>query len=214
MASLTTFNNSVDNRRDLTTIKTTFASVLLDLQTLQADVRRTGFVPIPLTAFREATAFDVANIAANGGVLASDTTPILEAINAATDGCQRVLWAASNNDQVICSIPLPPDLDTTADLELHFRIVSGGTTDAVGFTVASFFNEGDTSVADTSGTNQTTTYAEVLATIANADIPSGAQVITFGLTPVAHTTDTLAMTGAWIEYTASTSTAAALSTID
>lgn len=159
------------------------------------------FIPIALHSLRETTNFDVGNAAANGGILASDTTPVLDAINAATDGCQRLLWAASNNDQVTLQIPLPPDFDPANDLVLHMRIVSGGTTDAVGFTVDSFFNEGDTKVVDTSGTNQTTTYAEVIATIAAADIPAGAQTITIGLTPVAHTTDTLALSALWLEYT-------------
>lgn len=159
------------------------------------------FIPIPLHSLRETTNFDVSNIAANGGLLASDTTPVMDAINAATDGCQRLLWASSNNDQVVFQIPLPPDLDVASDIVIHHRIVSGGTTDAVGFTVASFFNEGDTSISDTSGTNQTTTYAEVTTTIAAADVPSGAQTLTVGLTPVGHTTDTMAMSAVWIEYT-------------
>lgn len=156
---------------------------------------------VPLYSLRETTAFDVGNIAANGGVLASDTTPVLSAINDATDGCQRVLWAASNNDQVTFQLPLPADLDDTADIKLYTRIVSGGTTDAVGFTVKSFFDEADTAVDDTSATNQTTTYTNALTTIAAADVPAGAKTLTVGLTPVAHTTDTLAMTAVWIEYT-------------
>lgn len=160
-----------------------------------------GFLSIPLNAWREAAAFDVGAITANGGILASDTTPVLSAINDATDGCQRILWASSNNDQIITSIPLPPDLDTDSDLVLHTRIASGGTTNAVGFTVDSFFNEGDTKVVDTSETNQTTGYLEKIATIAAADIPTGAQILTLGLTPAAHTTDTLALTAAWLEYT-------------
>lgn len=159
-----------------------------------------SFIPISLNSLREATNFDVGAIAVNGGILASDTTPTLDAINAATDGCQRILWVASNNDQIVGQIPLPPSLDTTKDLVLHLRIVSGGTTDPVGFTVDTFFNEGDTKVVDTSGTNQTTAYAEVTATIAAADIPAGAQTITMGLTPVAHTTDTLSLTALWLEY--------------
>ncbi|MFH2098180.1 MAG: hypothetical protein ABIJ95_01625, partial [Pseudomonadota bacterium] len=80
------------------------------------------------------------------------------------------------------------------------RIVSGGTTNAVGFTVDSWFNEGDTKVTDTSGTNQTATWAEKTATIAAADVPAGAQTMTVSLTPVAHTTDTLALSAAWLEY--------------
>jgi len=162
-----------------------------------------GFLGIPLNSFREAATFDVGAITANGGILASNTTPVLDAIDAATNGCQRILWASSNNDQVVTSVVLPPDFDDTADLILHNRIVSGGTTNAVGFTVETFFNEGDTLVSDTSGTNQTTTYAEVLTTIATADVPAS-QTITIGLTPVAHTTDTLAMTAAWLEYTKKT----------
>jgi hypothetical protein len=159
-----------------------------------------SYLGMPLNSFREATNFDVGNIAANGGILASDTTPILDAINAATDGCQRMLWASSNVDQVVVSLPLPPDLDPAKDVVLHSRIVSGGTTDAVGFTVDTFFNEGDTKVIDTTATNQTTTYDEVVATIAAADIPAGAQTITIGLTPIAHGTDTMACTAVWLEY--------------
>lgn len=136
---------------------------------------------------------------AGGGLLSSSTTPTLEAINDATDGCQRILWVASNNDQITINAILHPDLDVSANLLVHCRIVSGGTTDAVGFTVDTFFNEGDTKVVDTSGTNQTTTYAEVTATIALADIPAGAQTITIGLTPIAHTTDTLAISACWLE---------------
>ncbi len=158
------------------------------------------FISIPLNTFRETTNFDVGDIAANGGILASDTTPVLDAINAATDGCQRILWASSDVTQIVFQTSLPPDFDTSANLVLHTRIVSGGTANAVGFTVDSFFNEGDSKVTDTSGTNQTTTYTEVTTTIALADIPSGAQTVTIGLTPVSHGTDTLALSAAWFEY--------------
>lgn len=161
----------------------------------------TGFIPLPLMLFRETTNFDVGNIVANGGVLASDTTPILDAVNAATDGAQRLTWAASNNDQITCQFPVPIDMDLSKDVLVKFRIASGGTTNAVGFTVDSFWDEGDTKVVDTSETNQTTTVAEKTATIAAADMPDTAQTCTIGLTPVAHTTDVLAMTAAWIEYT-------------
>lgn len=163
-----------------------------------------GYITLPLNAFRETTAFDVGNLAAHGGIFASDSTPVLDAINGATDGCQRLLWAASNNDQIVTSFPLPKDIDTTKDIKLYFNIVSGGTTDAVGFTLATFFDEGDTSIADTSGTNQTATYAEVTALIAASDIPAGAKKMSLGLTPVAHTTDTLALSGGvLVEYTKS-----------
>ena len=181
---------------------TSTATVEAALQEIYQDLLSAQrFLGIPLNAFREASAFDVGAVAANGGVLASDTTPILEAINGGTDGCQRIAWAATNVDQIVTSIPLPPDLDVTADLVLHTRIASAGTTNAVGFTVETFFNEGDTKVSDTSETNQTATYAEKITTIAAADVPAGAQTITIGLTPVAHGTDAMYLTAVWLEYT-------------
>jgi hypothetical protein len=180
---------------------TTAATVEAALQEIyQSLISVQGFIPISLMQLREAATMAVGNIAANGGLLASDTTPILQPINGATDGCQEVVWAASNNDVVIFQIPLPPNLDDTADLVLHTRIRSGGTTDAVGFTVESWFNEGDTKVSDTTETNQTNTWAEKIATIGNADVPAGAQTLTIALTPAAHTTDNMQLSALWLEY--------------
>lgn len=180
------------------TSETTVEGALQELYQNAISVQ--GFIPVPLHILRETTTLNVGNIAANGGLLASDTTPVLAAINGATDGCQVVTWVASNNDQVTFQTPLPPDLDLTADIVVHFRFKSGGTTNAVGFTLASYFNEGDTAVADTSETNQTTTYAEKIATIAAADVGAGGQTLTIGLTPAAHTTDTMVLSAIWIEY--------------
>jgi len=172
-----------------------------DVAALQADALHARRIAIPLTSLREAIAFNVGAIAANGGVLASDTTPVLSAINGATDGCQRVRWAAANVHQVIFQINVPEDLDDTVNLKLYTRTASGGTTNAVGFAVASYFDEADTAIADTSATNQTVTYANALTTIAAADVPAGATTLTIGLTPVAHGTDVMDLTAVWLEYT-------------
>lgn len=177
-----------------TTVEAALAEIYQSLISVQ------GFIPISLMSLREAATMAVANAAGNGGILASDTTPILQPINGATDGCQELVWAASNNDTVITQIALPPDLDDTADLVVHTRIRSGGTTNAVGFTVDTWFNEGDTKVVDTSETNQTNTWAEKIATISAADVPEGAQTLTLALTPVAHTTDTCQLSALWLEY--------------
>jgi hypothetical protein len=176
------------------TVEAALAELYQDMFSVQQ------FLPIPLNTLREATAFAVGNVEANGGVLASNTTPILAPINGATDGCQTLAWAASNGDQVVFQTPLPPDLDDAADLVLHVRIKSAGTTDAVGFTVDSFFDEGDTKVVDTTATNQTATWAEKIATIGAADVPSGAQTLTIGLTPGAHTTDIMYLSAVRLEY--------------
>ncbi len=176
------------------TVEAALAEIYQDIFSIQ------NYIPIPLNTLREATNFNVGNAAANGGILASDTTPVLSAINGATDGCQQLAWAASNSDQVVFQVPLPPDLNEAADLVLHMRIKSSGTTDAVGFTVDSFFNEGDSKVSDTSETNQTATWAEKIATIAASDVPAGAQTLTVGLTPAAHTTDIMYLSALWLEY--------------
>jgi hypothetical protein len=167
--------------------------IYIDLLTIQ------GFIPLPLFSWREVGTGVVGNTAAGGGVLSSDTTPSLTSINAATDACQVIHWAANGVDPIAITTPLPPDL-AAGDLVLHTRIVSAGTTNAVGFGVDSWFNEGDTKVSDTSQTNQTATWAEKITTIAAADVPAGAQTLTLILTPVAHSTDTLRMSQAWLEY--------------
>ena len=176
------------------TVEAALAEIYQDIFSIQQ------FLPIPLNTLRETSNFAVGNIAANGGVLASDTTPILAPINGATDGCQTLAWAPSNNDQVVFQTPLPPDIDLTKDIVVHCRLKSAGTTNAVGFTVDSFFDEGDTKVVDATTTNQTATWAEKIATIAAADLPATAQTLTIGLTPAAHTTDIMYCSAVWLEY--------------
>lgn len=160
----------------------------------------TGFVSVPLATLREVFTNDITNLAAHGGILAKDSTPNLEFANGDTDSSLQVEWASSNSDAVVFQTALPPDFDSGTDMTFHFRVKSGGTTDAVGFDLDTYFNEGDTKVSDSTTTNQTTSYLEKTATIANADIPSGAQTITIELTPVAHTTDTMVVSSMWIEY--------------
>jgi len=158
-------------------------------------------ISLPINGWRITTNFDVGNITANGGVFGSDTIPVLEAANAATDGVQRLNWASGEVIQITTQAVIPPDIDITADIVFHCRIASESTTDAVGFTVDWFINEGDTKVVDTTTTNQTATYLEKIAALGNADIGAGSQTITIGLTPVAHTTDKMFLSACWLEYT-------------
>lgn len=178
---------------------TSATTVEAALAEIHANLTGDAIVNLPLHGWREAVAFDVLDASGNGGVLASDTTPVLSAINDATDGCQRLLWVASNNDQIVQSVRLPSDVDETLPIYVFARVASGGTTDAVGFTVAAFFNEGDTAISEATTTNQTTGYQEVIASIDPADIVDG--MLHLGLTPVAHTSDTMACTGIWLRYT-------------
>ncbi len=166
-----------------------------------ANASRTYFQSIPLATLRETTNLDVANIAANGGVLASDTHPILEAVNAATKGQQRLAWAADNVDQVMFQIDLPPDLDATEDLTINIRgLMSGSTATTTSMVSAAYFDEGN-AVADLGATDFAAAVGQVVITIAAADIPSDSKSLTVGLTPEAHATDALYVTSITVQGT-------------
>lgn len=162
---------------------------------------KTGFIPVSLNMVREVFSNAITNIAANGGILASDTTPILNYTNGDTDSALRMAWAASNADPIVFQVALPPDLDDAAAVEIHFRAAMAGASDTPVISADTYFNEGDTKVEDDSAAVTGTSYAEYVITVAAADVPSGAQTLTCELTPGAHGTDILYMTALWVEYT-------------
>jgi hypothetical protein len=155
-----------------------------------------GFIPLPLASWN-----DIQNLAAHGGILAKDSTPILEYINGDTDSAIRMNWVATDVAAVAIQVPLPPDLDTSADVELHFRAAMSASNEGVTVNLDTFFNEGDTKVEDSQTVAIGTTYNERTITIAAADVPSGAQTMSMEITPGAHGTDGLFITAFWIEYT-------------
>lgn len=160
-----------------------------------------GFIPLPLTGWREITTNDIGNATNNGGVLATDTTPTLEYVNGNTDSQMRILWATSNVDPIATQITLPPDLDRTQPIVLNVRQVASGDTDLVKFELDSFFDEGDTLVSDVVSDEATSTVANATATIAAADVPDTATTLSIEITPPAHTNDTLTIYATWITYT-------------
>ncbi len=152
-----------------------------------------NFIPVPLASLFET---DGTNLVALLGI---GTTPVLDMAGGDADSSLEVNWVASNNDAVLFQVPLPPSLDVDADLVIHFRAKSGGGTDTPTIASDAFFNEGDTKVEDTSSALGAA-FAENTITIANADIPAGAQTLTVELTPGAHTTDTVVLSSIWIEH--------------
>ena len=162
---------------------------------------KTGFIPVPLADLREAASNNLLNAAGNGGILATDTTPIFEYTSGDTDSALRLRWAASNSDPLAFQVPLPPDLDEASVVEVHLLAAMGGATDIPVVDIDSFFMAGDTKVEDASAAITGTTVAEYVITIAAADVPAGAQTLSVELTPAAHTTDTLLLYAVWIEYT-------------
>src|SRR4051812_37744030 len=101
---------------------------------------------LSLNDFREATTGDVGNVVANGGLLASDTTPTLT--GASTGISQRITWAAANVDQILTQKSLPENFDGRDDVLVELWVSSGGTTDLSSFSVLTSWDGGAT-VTDT-----------------------------------------------------------------
>ncbi len=157
-------------------------------------------IPLALVNAREAVTGDVGAIAANGGLLASDTTPALSGTG--TTVSQQALWAASNVDQILWDVPLPEDFDGRDDAFVDLLVASGGTANVASFTVTSSF-DGGADVTDTAtDPAASTTYHWITATIAAADIPDTAGSVSIAITPAAHGTDTVAVKAARLRYTA------------
>lgn len=184
--------------RVVATTTTTWATLAEDLRTTLTTTL--GHISIPLMTVREASGMDVGAIAANGGLLASDTTPLLEAINGATDGCQRIVWAAGNSDAIIFQVTLPADFDDSQILQVYFRTAMGGATDTPTCTLNTYWDEGDTKVVDTEDWDMGTTYSNTNIAVAAADIPSSPTTVTCEFVPGTHANDAIYVTGIYLRY--------------
>jgi hypothetical protein len=159
----------------------------------------TGFIDVPLSAFREVDADgDVGDITANGGVLASDTTPVMEAVG--TTNAQRLRWATGNADRIAASVACPPDFDGDANATVEF-VVNSGTADSFNTAVLVTNWDGGADVTDALTDTATTVVKIAPGTVAAADIPDTPLVVTVSLTPPAHATDALHLYGCRIRYT-------------
>lgn len=148
--------------------------------------------------FREVDANgDVGAITANGGLLASDTTPAIEGVT--TTETQQISWVASNSDIIAAQFALPAEFDGTRDVILELW-VSSGTTNAATFTVETSWN-GGTLVSDTCTDGAlSATVHKTSCTISAADIPDSPSYVTLMLTPAAHTTNAINLFSARILY--------------
>lgn len=174
------------------TVEAALAEAFTHIQSAQQ------FIGIPLFTVYESDA-------TNATILSGATTPTVDMANGDTDSGIVMTWVASNSDAIIFQTPLPPNLDVSADIVVHFRAKSGGATDTPTIASDAYFNEGDTKVEDVSAALGAA-YAEKTITIGNADITAGDQTLTVELTPGAHTTDTIVLSAIWIEYTGITLT--------
>lgn len=139
---------------------------------------------------------DVGNAAANGGLLASDTTPILRADAAESE---EVSWATGNVDAVQLQTALPKNFDGASNVTVELDVYSG-TTNAATFTVESSW-DGGAKVTDTATDSApSATPQTITATIAAADVPNAAKRVTLTLIPAAHATDTIQLLAVRMYY--------------
>ncbi len=180
-----------------TTVETALAELYQNLFTTK------GFIDIPLSSWREvSSAGAVGDIAANGGILASDTTPILGA--EATSEAMAIKWAAANADIVQCAFSLPQDLDDTADATLDLWVLTdnagGGGIEAATFSVLTSFNNASQATDAATDSVPATTVHKVTATIDAGDIPTGAAFVNIQLVPGTHANDPTHLLAARLNY--------------
>lgn len=170
-----------------------FVGPLSGITTVEASM---ATIPLSLYAFREvSSAGDVGAIAAIGGVLASDTTPIMLGNAAET---AEIQWASSNSDPISTQVALPADFDGTKPVYIECDGY-GGTTNAFSLTVETGW-DGGALVSDTAVGSASATVHTATATVAAADIPDTARRLTLAITPAAHTTDAMGLVNVRIKY--------------
>lgn len=160
-------------------------------------------IPISLNDFREvSTAGAVSNVAANGGLLASDTTPILGA--EATSEAMCINWAAANSDIIQAQVPLPPDFNGKEDVLLQLWVLTdnagGGGIEAGTFSVLTSWDNG-AQVTDTATDSVPATTSHLItARIAAADIPDRASFVNIQLVLGTHANDPIHLLSAALDY--------------
>lgn len=165
-----------------------------------------GFIALDIFSLRELISNDIGitGITPEGGILTKDTTPILERTATTTDESIRVHWVFDDVSEIqFAPIPIPPDLDETVDVTVHFTCEMGGSTDTTtAFTLGVWDGVGDADAGGNTTPDITDALVEVVFTIPNADIGGGPLgFFNISLFPEAHGTDAIFLYSAWIEYT-------------
>jgi len=154
-----------------------------------------GFIPVPLATVVETDATHIVDY------LGVATTPTLDLANGDTDSGLVITWVAAGVHPILFQVPLPPDLQDTADLVVHLRAKMGGATDTPTINADMYVNEGDTKVEVALNSVLSATWTEKTITFPTADLAAGAQTFTCELTPAAHANDSMLISAIWIEYT-------------
>lgn len=180
---------------------------LLAAAGLGANLKK-GFISLDLFSVREAIA-NVLQAAAtgaalgSGGILATDTTPILQRINGATDKAARISWVATDVGEIqFAPVPIPPDYDNTEVLTVHLLVYKNANTDTTFvIDVQAWSGIGDTEMGGDTAAITETVAAEKSVSLTGANVGAHPGVLTINLVPGAHANDAVYLLAAWIEYT-------------
>lgn len=161
-----------------------------------------GFIPLDLTTVRIISANDIQNTTEAGVPDGNTAGPKLLRVNTSTDKALRLTWAASEVNEVqFAPIPLPPDLDTTQNMQVSLLVYKDGNTDTtLTIDVQAFFNTGDTECGNATAAITETTPTEKTVSISSADVAAHPGVLNLSLVPGSHGTDALYLLAAWVEY--------------
>jgi hypothetical protein len=166
---------------------------------------KTGFIPLPLGAWRLVASNDVPAIAVasgNGGNLGVDTAPKLKRVSTSTDKKMRIEWAASSSVEIMADVVYPPDLDDTATVTLNLLLAKDTNTDNTVTVAAGYFEGvGDTNAGGNTAALAAATLAQKTVVIAAADVGTYPNAASVTLTPGTHTTDAIYLYGSWLTYT-------------
>lgn len=162
---------------------------------------KAGHIALRITEAREIATNDIINTAGDAGVLSSNTTPILQRVNGATDKKLRLNWASSNNDEIVWDFVYPADLDDTAAVVVHVLAAMSGATNTPVLAISYFEGLGDTNAGGNTAAVTGTSIAEYTVTIAAGDVGAAPNAASIGIVPGAHTTDALYIYAVWVTYT-------------
>ncbi len=160
----------------------------------------TGYINIPLSAFRIIATNDIAaKNAADGGTVSLDTDPTFKRVNGATDKQLRIAWAAASVVEITAQFSYPPDLDDTAAVTVNLLMGMAGAADTPVIGVSYWEGVGDTNAGGNTAA-LAAAVAQKTVVIAAGDVGAYPKTATFGLIPAAHGTDAIYLYAAWITY--------------
>lgn len=163
---------------------------------------KTGFINLPLFSAQIIGSNEIPDA---GNFMDGNTAPEIKRVNAATDKAGFVNWIANGVEEIqFTPFAYPPDLDDTANVEVHLlaRMAAGGMDTPV-IAVGYFEGIGDTNAGGNTAA-LSTTLAEKTVVVTAANIGTAPNVATVTLTPAAHANEAIELYAVWIEYTRAT----------